>query len=395
VSLAQLADMSAPFGENTVSPMPLMLIHGIVLSTAQTEMAWSGAQDDHPQEMQSQSYAIPTSTPTLAPKSKPQPSAAPPMAGLRGSDVEGVPGCPLQCGIGVDSGLSSPSQCVDNNGMDSSTPSRTNQFDISGDTTRSTPNRSAIHQHPKSPHLPGLTMDIPMVEVNRDDLLCRVIQVEELAGMSLMTSFQPDLKLFVCERCRFAVWADHLTGHIFNNHRPLLSQSIKQSAVEAAVTSARNRLQAAQSPQLKVVLPQRLLPPLPWLLDPVRGHQCRHCPYVAASSGTITAHSKKSHPGKGSHSSKSGRRVLVQHLFSKAQYFIVHVMLQNIGPDDLFAKFYSALPARYIDGAFIDGDMSKTSDPGDLYWLGSGSRRILCAWITCHVKLQSGNTGHS
>jgi hypothetical protein len=56
----------------------------------------------------------------------------------------------------------------------------------------------------------------------------------------------------------------------------------------------------------------------------------------------------------------------VQLLFSKAQFFIVHVMLQSVDPDHLFTKFYSTLPAQYINGAFIDGDMSKTSDPGDL-----------------------------
>ncbi|KAG2063267.1 hypothetical protein BDR04DRAFT_1164009 [Suillus decipiens] len=216
---------------------------------------------------------------------------------LRHSNVEAESDRSLQHGTGIENSPSRP-QCAANNDSDGSAIYGSN---LPGDTERSESNQGpTIRQHAALQNqsvLPSSTStenQIPQVDV--DDPLCHVIQVQELEGMSLMTSFQPDLKLFVCERCRFAVWADHLTGHIFNNHKSLLPQSIKRPLVDAAVNRARDRLQAAQSHQLKVPLPQRLLPPLPWLLEPVQGYRCFHCPYVAASIGTISIHSKTLHP---------------------------------------------------------------------------------------------------
>ncbi|KAG1854004.1 hypothetical protein F4604DRAFT_1932969 [Suillus subluteus] len=364
------------------------------------EIERTSTQDNAPQEMWSKDN---TTTPAPAPAPAPAPESAPapaptllttmtttsaattttamtmmptlttaPMATLlHHCNVKAGSEHRLQHGMGVDSSFPSRRQCAGDNEMDGSPLYGAYDLDLPGDSEGSESNQEpALQQRATLPSSSifssGISTEIPILQVDGDDPLCHVVQVLELAGMSLMTSFQPDLKLFVCERCRFAVWADHLTGHVFNNHRSLLPPSVKQSLVDAAVTRARDRLQAAQPHQLKVVLPQRLLPPLPWLREPVQGYRCYHCPYVAASSGTILIHSKRTHPGKEHTASKHDQCVLVQLLFSKAQYFVVHAMLQSIGPDHLFAKFYSTLLAQYIDGAFIDGDMSKTSDPGDL-----------------------------
>lgn len=348
-----------------------------MLNVAQGEMGQTSSEDDTPQEMQSKDYATTTPAPAPAPPTMvttmtPTLTTASMTRHLHHSNVEAVSERRLQHVTGVNPSLITRLQRTADNEMNCSLLDGTYDLDLPGDPERSESNQGpALQQRatlPISTVFPpsSSAAEIPTPQVDHDDPLCRVVQVEEFAGMSLMTSFQPDLKLFVCERCRFAVWADHLSGHIFNNHRSLLPQSIKRSLVDAAVTQACDRLQAALSNQQKVVLPQRFLPPLPWLLEPVQGYRCGHCPYAAAALGTILTHSKRSHPGKGHCASKHDQCVLVQRLFSKAQFFVVHIMLQSVGPDHLFTKFYSTLPARYIDGAFIDGDMSKTSDPGDL-----------------------------
>ncbi|KAG1886871.1 uncharacterized protein F5891DRAFT_988734 [Suillus fuscotomentosus] len=205
---------------------------------------------------------------------------------------------------------------------------------------------------------------IPAPQVNGEDPLCRLIDVWEFDALRLMTKFQPDLKLFVCERCRCGVWADQLVGHIINNHKQHLSHSVKRTTLEITIKAASQKLGAAEYSQRPIVLPKRVLPPLPWLLEPVRGFQCRHCPYVAGTFDSVGDHGKKTHPRHelGPCISKQDQPVFAQRLFSKNQYFVVHMMLQNVGPDHLFAKFYSTLSARYINGAFVTGDLSDTSD---------------------------------
>jgi hypothetical protein len=205
---------------------------------------------------------------------------------------------------------------------------------------------------------------IPAPQVDCEDPLCRLINVQELDALHLMTKFQPELKLFVCEWCQCGVWADQLVGHITNNHKQRLSHNIKKTTLETTIQAASQRLGAAEYSQCPIVLPKRALPPLPWLLEPVRGYQCRHCAYVAGTFDSLLDHGKKTHSccDLGPCIFKQDQPVFAQRLFSKNQYFVVHVMLQNVGPNHLFAKFYSTLSTWYINGAFVTGDLSKTSD---------------------------------
>ncbi|KAG1742046.1 hypothetical protein EDB19DRAFT_1907810 [Suillus lakei] len=214
------------------------------------------------------------------------------------------------------------------------------------------------------PLSPSESVAIPAPQVDREDPLCRLIDVQELDTLHLMTKFQPELKLFVCERCRCGIWADQLVGHISKNHKQCLSHNVKKTTLETTIQAASQRLSAAEYSQRPIVLPKRALPPLPWLLEPVRGYQCRHCAYVAGTFDSLMDHGKKTHSRHdlGPCISKQDQPVFAQRLFSKNQYFVVHIMLQNIGPNHLFAKFYSTLPTRYINGAFVTGDLSKTSD---------------------------------
>ncbi|KAG2082821.1 hypothetical protein BD769DRAFT_1398275, partial [Suillus cothurnatus] len=196
---------------------------------------------------------------------------------------------------------------------------------------------------------------IPAPQVDCEDPLCRLINVQELDALHLMTKFQPELKLFVCEWCQCGVWADQLVGHITNNHKQRLSHNIKKTTLETTIQAASQRLGAAEYSQCPIVLPKRALPPLPWLLEPVRGYQCRHCAYVAGTFDSLLDHGKKTHSccDLGPCIFKQDQPVFAQRLFSKNQYFVVHVMLQNVGPNHLFAKFYSTLSTWYINGAFV------------------------------------------
>ncbi|KAG1724412.1 hypothetical protein EDB19DRAFT_1834180 [Suillus lakei] len=221
------------------------------------------------------------------------------------------------------SDIPSQPQCTAGSMDDSPAPYSPYTLVVSGDSEGSESNQGLVlRQHATLPSSSSGQLG-PSAELP-------ALQVQELEGMSLMISFQPDLKLFI-------LWADHLIGHIFKNHRHLLPHSLKQSQADTAVTNAHERLQAAPSPQLKVT--NAAIAPI-WLglweqFQPMERH------HMLARGPAL-------------------------HLFWVAQYFIMHVMLCSVGPDHLFSKFYSMLPAWYIDGAFIDGDVLETSDPSDL-----------------------------
>jgi len=206
---------------------------------------------------------------------------------------------------------------------------------------------------------------IPDLQVNSNDPLCHLIDVEEFKGLSLMTKFQPDLKVFVCERCQCGIWADHLMGHIFNKHKSHLPRTLKRVAVAQAVQKAKGRLHPGESSAITLVLPGHSLPPMPWLRPPILGHQCRLCLYVARTIGSIQAHGKKNHPHENC-ASEHDPQVSVQLMFFRTQYFRVHPVLQNIGPDNVFSKFYAALPTHYVDGSFINGNLVGAPDYSDL-----------------------------
>jgi hypothetical protein len=206
---------------------------------------------------------------------------------------------------------------------------------------------------------------IPDVQVDSNDPLCHLIDIEEFKGFSLMTKFQPDLKVFVCERCQCGVWADHLTGHIFGNHKAHLPRTLKRAAVEQAVQKVKGRLHPGESSAIALLLPGRSLPPMPWLRPPILGHQCRLCPYVAGTVDSVRAHGKKSHPRE-TCTSEHDPQVLAQRMFVRTQYFRVHAVLQDVGPGDVFSKFYAALPTHYVDGSFVNGNLVGAPDYSDL-----------------------------
>ncbi|KAG2062864.1 hypothetical protein BDR04DRAFT_1164541 [Suillus decipiens] len=116
---------------------------------------------------------------------------------LHHSNVETESNSPLQHGTGVENSPSRP-QCADNNESDGSAIYGLN---LPGDSEGSESNQgSAILQRAALPNqsvLPsGISTEIQISQVDGDDPLCRIIQVQELEGMCLLTSFQPDLKLF-------------------------------------------------------------------------------------------------------------------------------------------------------------------------------------------------------
>lgn len=86
-------------------------------------------------------------------------------------------------------------------------------------------------------------------QVDCEDPLCRLIDVQELDALHLMTKFQPELKLFVCEWCQCGVWADQLVGHITNNHKQRLSHNIKKTTLETTIQAASQRLGTAEYSQ--------------------------------------------------------------------------------------------------------------------------------------------------
>ncbi|KAG2062872.1 hypothetical protein BDR04DRAFT_1164534, partial [Suillus decipiens] len=163
----------------------------------------------------------------------------------------------------------------------------------------------------------------------------------------------------------FEIWGDHLVGHIFDNHRPCLPPTLKKSTIILEVEKVRARLQPIESPSIRVALPQRPIPPLPWLREPSVGYKCRLCTYVAGTVRTVSTHGSKLHGPGQMCISKNDQAVFVQVLFAKTQYFEVHPMLQNVSKEDLFSKFYCALPAQYMNGAFVDGETVDAADLGD------------------------------
>ncbi|KAG2062957.1 hypothetical protein BDR04DRAFT_1164424 [Suillus decipiens] len=249
-------------------------------------------------------------------------------------------------------------------GVSPSGASPPSQKNISPPTPMASSASSFVERHQIAQEGSSESYVTPRSHLDDADPLCNLTDIAEFRALSLMTRFQPELQLFICDRCRCAVWADHLIGHIFINHKSEVASTQRDVAV-AAVQRARERLHPLESRTVRVPLPQRHLPPLPWLQPPTVGYRCRLCAYVAGTIPSIRSHGIRLHPGK----TCSGRRdqaVPVQVLFSRTQYFVVHQTLRNVSPGDIFLKFYSALPAQYSDGAFIDGEAAEASDPADL-----------------------------
>jgi hypothetical protein len=244
-------------------------------------------------------------------------------------------------------------------------------------------------------HALGHSTEVPGLQVDGNDPLCHLIDIEEFQGMSLLTRFQSYLKVFVCERCHCAIWADHLIGHIFNNHKEHLPSTLKKVEVAQAVEKVKKRLHPGVSQDIKLILPERPLPPMPWLGDPILGHRCCLCSYVAGTIGTVGFHGKKHHPQEKC-TDEYDTPVWVQRLFIRTQYFIVHPMLQDVGPTDLFAKFYSVLPAQYMNGAFVDGDSVGVSDHTDLspFLTSSGWVQATDGYSIAQIRAMSGSKIH-
>lgn len=202
--------------------------------------------------------------------------------------------------------------------------------------------------------------------MDSSDDLCYVVNIPEFDTLRLMITFQTNLKLMVCSRCRCAIFSDHIAGHVWKNHKKLLPRSFQKSQLEEAVMEASKRLQAVASCDPLPVLPARFLPPLPWLRDHEPGFKCQHCSYAAKSMGSISTHGHRSHPGKGPYISREDPSVPVQCLFQGKHYFMVHPILRNAGPNNPFVAFYSSLPAEYMNGAFVDARTTNGSGPDDL-----------------------------
>lgn len=202
--------------------------------------------------------------------------------------------------------------------------------------------------------------------MDSSDDLCHVVNIPEFDTLRLMITFQPNLKLLVCSRCRCAIFSDHIVGHVWKNHKKLLPRTFQKSQLEAAVMEASKRHQAVASCDPLPVLPARFLPPLPWLRDHEPGFQCQHCSYAAKAMGSISNHGHRSHPGKAPYISREDPSVPVQCLFQAKHYFVVHPILRNAGPNHPFAAFYSSLPAEYMNGAFVNARTTNGSGPDDL-----------------------------
>jgi hypothetical protein len=156
---AQLIAVSSNSGKNTVSPMSFDdCIWSSMLNVAQGEIGRSGISIEAGSERR------------------------------------------LRHAIGIESSLPSRLQCVADNEIHGSPLHGTYDLDLPSDSEGSESNQGpAFRQRaslPSSSILPSsISREIPTPQVDGNDPLCHVVQVQELAGMSLMTSFQPDLKL--------------------------------------------------------------------------------------------------------------------------------------------------------------------------------------------------------
>lgn len=138
------------------------------------------------------------------------------------------------------------------------------------------------------------------------------------------------------------MYADRAISHLRSHlcpHQQIL-KPVKE-AFEAAIS----RLKPISSAD-KVTLPNRKLPPLPWLKPLIQGYRCCYpeCRFCAKTIPSLKTHCRKKH-GKGC--TKDYSNVSMQFLFRHTHSFQVHPSLQNSTPGDAFSRFYAGLDEKY------------------------------------------------